>query len=109
MTTNKATLILLKAILSENVGCGFWQFAVLIDYIMDNPDSFNSFRGKVYPFVAQQFDCKPRSVEKNISRLIPFVNCSRLSELTGENIDIETLTVKKLVKYILLYLKLNTV
>ena len=107
-STNQMILELLSEIMTEDMGIGFWQLEYLLQHIMDNPESINNFKKDVYPFVANRFNCKPTSIEKNISRLIPLINIKKLSEIVDKDIAIESLTVSKLVRYIIIYLRLKT-
>ena len=106
-STNQMILELLNEIITDDVGVGFWQLEYILQLIMENPESINNFKRDIYPYAAEKFKSKPKNIEKNISRLIPLINTTKLSEIIGKKITVETLTVGKLVKYIIIYLKLS--
>lgn len=106
-STKQMILELLNEITPDDVSIGFWQLECMLQYIMENPESINNLKKDVYPHIASIFKCKPNSIEKNISRLIPLINVTKLSEIIDKDIDIESLTVGKLVNYIVIYLKLK--
>lgn len=107
-STNQMILELLNEIMTEDVGIGFWQLECMLQYIMENPESINNLKRDVYPYVADKFKSKPRNVEKNISRLIPLINITKLSAIIDKDITVESMTAGKLVKYIVIYLRLKT-
>ena len=106
-STKQMILELLNEIIPDDVCIGFWQLECLLQYIMANPESINNLKKDVYPHIANLFKCKPGSIEKNISRLIPLIDSTKLSEIIDKDIDISSLTVGKLVNYIIIYLKLK--
>ena len=108
MNINIKILELLNEIITDDINHGYWQLELVLKYIMDNPESINNLNSKVYPFVAQEFNCKPWCIEKNISRLMPLVDTKRLAEITDTNINVETLTTARLIKILIIHLKLNT-
>ncbi|MBR2028863.1 MAG: hypothetical protein IKA10_07770 [Oscillospiraceae bacterium] len=107
MNTNLKILELLNEIITDDIHQGYWQLEFLLNFIMNNPESINNLTTKVYPFVAQEFNCNPWCIEKNISRLIPLIDTKKLSQITGTNINVEALTTARLIKILIIYLKLN--
>lgn len=99
---------LMNQIMPKDICRGYWQLEYLLKFIMDNPENINNLTKNVYPYVAKEFYCNPWCIEKNISRLIPLIDIEKLSKITGTNIDVESLTISKLIRIIVVYLKLNT-
>lgn len=106
-STEQMILELLNEIMTEDVGVGFWQLESLLQHVMEHPESINNFKRDVYPYIAEKFNSKPKNIEKNISRLIPLINITKLSEIIDKDIAIESLTAGKLVNYIVIYLRLK--
>lgn len=108
MSTNLKILELMNKIMPEDISSGYGQLGFLLQFILDNPESVNNLKRNVYPYVAEKFGCKPWCIEKNISRLIPLIDTEKLSEITGLNVDVQTLTTTKLIRIMLIHLKMNT-
>ena len=107
MKTNQKIMALLNAVISVEAGYGYWQLAYLLRFVIDNPENINNLSRKVYPFVAERFGCSVCCIEKNINRLIPFVDTNKLSEILRINIGVESLTTGKLIKLLLICLKMT--
>ena len=107
MNINLKILELMNTIMPQDISCGYWQLEFLLEFIMENPESINNLNRNVYPYVAEKFNCKPWCIEKNISRLIPLIDLEKLSEITGIDIKIETLTVSRLIRIMIIYLRLS--
>ena len=83
-STKQMILELLNEIIPDDVCIGFWQLECLLQYIMANPESINNLKKDVYPHIANLFKCKPGSIEKNISRLIPLIDSTSLPTVRDE-------------------------
>lgn len=108
MTRNKRILTMLKEIIQKDFGRKIWQIEYLLQYIMENPESINNLSKGADRVTCEKFVIDSGSVDKNISRLIPYIDIEKLSEITGRNtdyIDIETLTPAKLIDIMVMYLK----
>lgn len=105
MTRNERILNLLKGIMPKEFGRKIWQLEYLLQYIMANPESINNLSKGAYQATGDKYSIGSGSVDKNISRLIPYIDAERLADITGREIDIETLTPAKLVDIMIMYLK----
>lgn len=105
MTRNERIINLLKEIMLKDFSRKIWQMEYLLQYAMAHPECLNNLHNGVYHAVGKKYGIDPGSVDKNISRLIPYIDGIKLSEITGREVDMETLTPAKLIDILVIYLK----
>ncbi len=83
---------------------GYNQAMAVLKICCSDSRAMDSLDREVYPLVAMQFDCNPKTIEKNIRMFLDNIDYAKLSALLDVDIT-EPLEVKEFIYMVVAYIE----
>lgn len=104
MTKEKAIYQTICQLEIKRYRAGITQLEKVLEIALDIWITNCNLTRDIYPVVAYNLKCDPRSIEKNIRKLWETISLKKLSEVTGRNIQ-DPITVKYFIEILVKHIQ----